>query len=423
MPKFTYRKMKSRFLKRVLNSNKTSSVGRVIILTGARQTGKTTLAKQCFADYSYLSIEDPVLSIQYKKLTAAQWKANYPFAILDEVQKEPVLINSIKSVYDQYEDVRYVLLGSSQLLLLEKVKETLAGRCIIEEVMPLTLPELLTDSWDDICELSLFQRFITNFKLDSLLPSFSLYDDFSKRNSVYEYYLQYGGYPALVKSDLSEEERREWLKMYVRTYLERDVRDLANFRSLEPFVKVQQMSALMTGQLINVSQFGNEADVNIKTAKRFLQYLEISYQTIYLQSWHRNKLKRLVKMQKLHYLDPGVHRAILNKKGAMSGHEYESAVIAEIYKQIKVLKVGCDLYHLRTHDGAEVDLLLEFETGYVAIEVKMTDNVLPKDARHLKKLDDWLDKPVIHSFVLSNDNSVKKLGENITAMPAAMFLT
>jgi len=145
--------MKSRFLKEKISGTNSSPLSRIIVLTGARQTGKTTLARHCFPEYSYLSIEDPVLRIQYKQLTAGQWKELYPHAILNEIQKEPVLIESIKSVYDQYNDVRYVLLGSSQLLLL-KQKESLAGRCIIEEVLPLTLPEMLTTSWDEPLPLS-----------------------------------------------------------------------------------------------------------------------------------------------------------------------------------------------------------------------------------------------------------------------------
>lgn len=108
--------MKSRYLNSELIEKKTSSHVRIIVLTGARQTGKTTLAKRVFKEYSYLSIEDPILRMDYKKLTAAQWKMFYPKAVLDEVQKEPVLIESIKSTYDQYDDVRYLLLGSIYFL-------------------------------------------------------------------------------------------------------------------------------------------------------------------------------------------------------------------------------------------------------------------------------------------------------------------
>ena len=99
--------MKSRNLKIIIIQKANSPQGRIIVLTGARQTGKTTLAKNCFPEFNYLSIEDPQLRLQYKELTAKQWNSNYPKAILDEVQKEPVLIESIKAVYDQFREARY----------------------------------------------------------------------------------------------------------------------------------------------------------------------------------------------------------------------------------------------------------------------------------------------------------------------------
>ena len=158
--------------KRVL-SFKDKKQSRIIVFTGARQVGKTTLVKQILPDYEYLSIEDPVLRKSYLNLTASIWKNQYPKAILDEVQKEPQLIESIKAAYDMFDEVRYVLLGSSQLLLLEKVRESLAGRCIIYELYPLTLPELATSDWDDEIILSEWQKLLNgNFDATSLLPSF-----------------------------------------------------------------------------------------------------------------------------------------------------------------------------------------------------------------------------------------------------------
>lgn len=415
--------MKSRFLKFELLQKNKSPLGRIIVLTGARQTGKTTLARNCFPGYAYLSIEDPVLRMQYLELTASQWKELYPTAILDEVQKAPQLIESIKSVYDQFPDTRYLLLGSSQLLLMQKIKESMAGRVYIQEIFPLTLPELLTKEWGEEPKHSFFQQFINTGKLPSTLPSFLLYPDFAAREEVFKYYLKNGGYPALISPELNDTDRFDWLRGYIRTYLERDIRDLADFKALEPFIKIQKITALLTAQLVNFSQLGNEAGVSSKTAQRFLQYLEVSYQTLMLQPWYKNKLKRLVKTSKLHYLDPGVQKAILQKKGELAGNEFESAIVAEVYKQSQSIKFYGSFYHLRTHDGCEVDLLLESETGYIAIEIKMANHVSNKDARHLFNLNNILNKPVLHSFILSNDPSVKRIGDNILALPAAMFLT
>lgn len=398
--------------------------GRIVVLTGARQTGKTTLVRHAFEGYQYLSIEDPVLRKSYTKLTAAQWMASYPKAILDEIQKEPVLIESIKATYDQFEEPRYILLGSSQILLMDKVKESLAGRSLIIEMYPLTLPELMTQDWEDAILPSLFQQFIMgNLLVSDLLPSFHLDKDYAKKQGVFEYYLNFGGYPALTHDDLNDEDRYTWLLNYIKTYLERDVRDLADMRQLEPFMKVQQMVALQTATLLNFSKLANEAGVTSKTAQQYLQYLELSYQAFSLKPWHRNNQKRLVKTAKVHMMDPGVMNAILNKRTTVTGNEFESAIVAEIYKQLKNGGASVNLYHFRTHDGREVDLLLETEKGYIPIEIKMSTNITPTDARHLVDLDQILDKPIIHAFILSNDSMVKSINPQITAIPAAMFLT
>lgn len=415
--------MKSRSIKERISGKKNSSSGRIIILTGARQTGKTTLAKLTFPEMRYLALDDPMLSGQYASLTADQWHHMYPSAILDEVQKIPSVVESIKAVYDRFDDSRYLLTGSSQLLLMSKVRESLAGRCTNFELYPLTIPEILSEDWSDTVNNSFFQKYLESFGLPPLSPSFMMDSGYAERNAAFRYYLEFGGYPALVDPALGNDDRYEWLTGYVRTYLERDVRDLANFRYLEPFVKVQKMTSLLTGELINYSDLAREAGVTPATAQRFISYLDMSYQTIQLQPWTRNKVKRLTKSAKLHYLDPGIQRAIIGKRGAMSGNEFESAVVAEIFKQARIFNFPVSFYHLRTVDGREIDLLIETEKGYIAIEIKMSGRVERKDTRHFDDLSGILDKPLIQSFVLSNDNAVKSLQEGILAIPAAMFLT
>lgn len=415
--------MKARHLGEVLAGKSESRFGRIIVLTGARQTGKTTLAREIFKGYKYISIEDPVTRGDYLRLTASQWSTLFPEAILDEVQKEPGLIESIKSVYDQYETPRYILLGSSQILLLDKVKESLAGRCSIYEVLPLTIPEMLTTEWNDPPKPSFLQQLVSTGNIPALPSSYSLDENHARGLSGFSYYLNFGGYPAIIDSNITDEERREWLNNYIRTYLERDIRDLVNLKELEPFVRIQKTTSILTGSQVNFSQLAREAGIASNTAQRFLRYLEVSNQAFLLRPWFRNDLKRLSKSPKLHYLDPGIQRAILRKQGHPGGNEYESAVAAEIYKQLKYAAFGGDIYHLRTSDGREIDMLIETEEGYIAIEIKMTTRVAQSDARHLTGLEGILDKPLLHSFVLSNDLSVKQLGTSIHAMPAAMFLS
>ncbi len=395
--------------------------GRIIVLTGARQTGKTTLVKKAFPNYTYISIEDPLLRSAYTQLTAAQWKELYPKATLDEVQKEPQIIESIKSAYDQFEDVRYILLGSSQLLLMEKVRESLAGRCSIYEIYPLTLPEIRTKTWDDTTKSSLFQREITD-KNPEFLPSFLLDAEMALKQQALENYLNFGGYPALTDKSLTEKDKRDWLKNYIRTYLERDIRDLASFRDLEPFIKLQQYLAQNTGQLINASEISKQLGISVKTVQRYIKYTEISYQTITLQPWTRNPNKRLIKTPKVHFFDNGVLQAVLQKQGGITGNEFESAIISEIFKQTRNIQAPANFYFLRTQDQKEVDLLIEFSDYYYAFEIKMAEKTSKTDIKHLRGLEEILDKPIKKAFLLSNDKETHYFQDNIIGINAAMFL-
>ena len=406
-----------------IKAKSNSPLGRIIVLTGARQTGKTTIVKQCFPEYAYFPIDNLLQNSELKKLSAEQWHNNYPKAILDEVQIEPQLISTIKATFDQFEDTRYLLLGSSQFLLLQKVKESLAGRCVIREIYPLLLTELRTNNSTEEVENSFFADFIQNKKtISNVAPSFVLDSKYAVKKQAYDFYLHFGGYPALTNINLTDSERYEWLANYVKTFLERDIRDLASFRDLEPFVKLQLYLANTTSSLANYSSIAKETGVTVPTVQRYIQYMSISYQSISLQAWYSNPLKKLVKAPKIHLLDIGVLRAILQKKGVLSGGEYESAVVAEIYKQIKTYNLPLRCYHLRTQDGKEIDLLLEAEDHFIAIEVKATENADKNDARSFTGLQEILNKPLKHCFVLSNDYQVKNFGENITAMHTAAFL-
>ena len=166
-----------------------------------------------------------------------------------------------------------------------------------------------------------------------------------------------------------------------------------------------------------------ETGVSVPTVQRYVRYMEISYQSVILPAWFSNPVKKLVKAPKIHFLDNGVLRAVLQKKGAITGNEFESAIIAEIYKQTKTNRLPLVCHHLRTQDGREIDLLLEAEDYFIAIEIKTTENVNRIDARHLFDLQSFLNKPLKHSFILSNDVRTHYLTEDITAIHAAAFLS
>jgi predicted AAA+ superfamily ATPase len=413
--------MKARKISQYLTKLTKSPINRILVFTGARQTGKTTLAKRLFPNYAYLAIDDPAFRVSLPKLTAAQWNTLYPKAVLDEVQKQPLLIDSVKAAADLFPDTRFLLTGSSQFLLLEKVRESLAGRCVIEEVYPLTLPELRTTAFDDKAGLSWFAAFILG-ETAKTYPSFTLHPGYAQCQRVFDHYLRFGGYPALTDDELTDDEREEWLISYTRTFLERDIRDLASFRDLEPFVKLQRYLANTTAEPVNYTSIAKETGVSVPTVQRYIRYMGISYQSVILPAWFANPLKRLARAPKIHFLDCGVLRAVLRKRGGVTGGEFESAVVAEIFKQIKAFGLPLSCYHFRTSDGREVDLLLEAEDYFLAVEVKQSDHVSRTDARHLFNLQQFLGKPLKHAFILSNDVEMHSFSASITAMHAAAFL-
>jgi uncharacterized protein len=414
--------MKARKISASVQHFSSCSPGRILVFTGAGQTGKSTLAGELFTPYTYLSIEDPVMRKSYASLTASQWNTLYPRAILDEMQKEPLLVESIKSAYDQFPGVRYTLLGSSQLLL-EKVSESLAGRCSIIELFPLTIPELETHSFTDEVPDSPFQRFMKNPSVPfECLPSFMHDPHMAQKQQSFDFYRTFGGYPALTDDSLSDDERYGWLKNYMATYLERDIRDIASFRDLDPFIRLQQYFALHTGRSINLSDVATQIGLSSKTVQRYIRYFELSYQAIVLRAWERNETKRLIHAPKIHYMDYGVLQSVLQKRGGMTESEFESLVIAEAYKQMKTAGIDGTMYHLRTYDGYEIDLLIEMQDGYAAFEIKMAGHVTDIDARHLKTLGTLLDKPLLHSFVISNDVNMRELAPGVSAVNAAWML-
>ncbi len=401
---------------------------RITVLTGARQTGKTTLVLHALPDLQYVSFDDPVARGAWTRLSATEWTTRFPHAALDEVQKAPSMIDTIKAAHDADPDVRYVLLGSSQILLLERVRESLAGRVSLEELWPLTLPERLTVGWDDPVRLSRLVRHLQGLGArrgggDSAIRGMPLTDQgFAFARAAWANYLEWGGMPALADARWTDTDRWEWLVDYRRTYLERDVADLAALRDLEPFVRAQECVALRTGQLLETADLARAAHVSGPTAARFVRYLELSYQVLTLPPWFRNQEKRLQKRPKVHVVDPGILRSLTGRRGPLTGPEYESAVVAEICKQLRSQRLPWRPYHLRTHDGREVDLLLEGEHGFVAIEIKATDRVDGPDARHLVDVETLLDRPVLAKWVVSDDPDLRELKPDVLAVPAAWLL-
>lgn len=415
--------MKNRTVLSLMKQKAGTRLGRLIALTGARQTGKTTLVHAGFPEYDFVSLEDPVVRPDFTALSAAQWYQRYPRVILGEIQKAPSIVESIKAMYDRYTDARTILLGSSQILLMDQIRESLAGRVTMLELYPLTIPEMMTESWHDPVVESRLIRYLESGDLDILVSGVPQQSDrYARAVDHLDHYLDFGGMPVVSDNTLSREDRYGWLQDYLRTYLQRDLRDLANLRDLVPYVRMLRALGGLAGGLLNTSELARLAGVTHRTVKRFVTYLEISYQVVQLQPWFRNRNKRLSKAAKIHFLDPGIQRALLNRRGQPTGTEFEGAIIAEVFKQARNRRLPVDFYHLRTVDGREVDLLIETESGYLPIEIKFKARVSHGDARHLRRLDEILDKPVLQALVLSNDPHIRDLGDGVMGIPVGWAL-
>jgi predicted AAA+ superfamily ATPase len=416
--------LKARSLGKALLERMRRRHGRIVVVTGARQTGKTTLVRRMLPDMAYISLDDPAVRPAFTRLSSADWLERYPRAVVDEVQKAPSIVETLKAAHDALDSTRYVLLGSSQILLLSRVKESLAGRVSILELWPMTLPEALTVGWEDPVRES---RLVTWLRgsgrgMTALLGVPAASRAFSQARNAFSRYLHFGGMPVVLDPEMADEERRDWLRDYHRTYLERDVVDLAAMRDIEPFVLARNAVALRTGRAVNFGDLARAASIAPSTARRFMRYLELSYQVVILQPYHRNEEKRLSKAPKVHFVDPGICRSVLGRRGELTGEEFESAVVVEIYKQVRNAGLDARFWWLRTYDGREVDLLLETEGGFVAIEVKFADHVSGVDARHLHGLSDFLDRPLLGCMVLSMDRDARLLSDGIVALPAAWVL-
>lgn len=383
-----------------------------------------------FPDYPIVNLDAPSERVVYERLTPAEWITRFPRAVIDEAQKLPAVFETIKACYDRDPGVRYLMLGSSQLLLLKQVRETLAGRVALLELFPLALPELAAPQGEAPAPSPLLQLLSAASPREELARQIDavrcLSPRFARSAVAWESFLRWGGLPLLHgREGWNDDDRWAWLQDYQATYLQRDLADLARLDRLEPFVRAQRAAALRTAQPINFSELARLADISPPTAHQFMRYLEISYQVALIPGWYRNPEKRLSKQPKLHFLDPGVHRAVLAKRGAVNGAELESAVVAEVIKQARTARLALHFHHLRTADGREVDLLIEREDGYIALECKQAERVAPVDFRGLRALPSLLDKPLLLGLVVSQDRvNVGPLpaDERLWSVPAPALL-
>ena len=310
----------------------------VITITGPRQSGKTTLVKAAFPKMAYVSLEEPDTR-QFALADPRGFLSNYPSgAILDEIQQAPDLFSYIQGRVDERQDVQYILTGSANFLLMEKVSQTLAGRTAILHLLPLSLLEIGSSG---------------------LTPE----------NHIFK-----GHYPRLCDRGIPA---LDFYPSYIQTYVEKDLRLIKNITDLNTFIRFIQLCAGRIGQLINHTSLANDAGISPNTAKEWLSVLESSYILYRLQPYHQTFNKRLVKSAKLFFYDTGLACSLLGIRSEeqvnfhyQKGSLFENLIINEFIKRSYNRGENRHPYFWQDHHGKKIDCLLENGTRIVPVEVK-----------------------------------------------------
>lgn len=315
----------------------------VVVITGPRQSGKTTLARAAFPGHDYISLEDPdarerVLDDPRGFLARARAQG----VVVDEVQRAPVLLSYLQTAVDNTDGRlgRVVLTGSQNLLMSQAVRQSLAGRAGFVELLPLSWSELAPDD-----------------------RSMSL-DDWLVR----------GAYPALYDRPVSH---ADWHASYTASYVERDVRQISRVADLLLFQRFMRMMAARTGQLLNLNALANDLGIAQTTARDWLSVLEASYIVFRLPPYHTNFGKRLVKTPKLYFHDTGLAAWLLGVSAAdtlsthpMRGALFENMLMVEYLKHCRNFGLANAMYFWRDNTGNEIDLLIERAGVLWPVEMK-----------------------------------------------------
>ena len=315
-----------------------------VTLTGPRQSGKTTLCRALFPNHAYRTLEAPDTRVFAREDPRAFLAELLDGAIIDEVQRVPDLLSYLQGIIDaDPRPGRWILTGSQNLSLLASVSQSLAGRTQVLHLLPLT--------WNEVRR-------------------------FGRHPRCLEEALFSGGYPRIFDRMLDP---ARWLRSYVATYVERDVRTISNVGDLTAFQRFVQLCAGRTGQLLNYSALAGDCGISQPTAKAWLSILETGFIAFRLPAFHANLRKRLVKMPKLYFYDTGLACWLLGirepahlRAHPLRGPIFETWVISEIVKQRANRGEGRGLSFYRDRNGAEVDLVIERPDGITLLEAKST---------------------------------------------------
>ena len=357
-----------------------------VLITGPRQSGKTTLLTERFAGtHRFVSLENPDVRARVQEDPIGFLKANPPPVILDEIQYAPELLHYIKSsIDDNRTPGQWLLSGSQNFTLMQGVSQSLSGRVAVLSLLPFSLGESYgqgsqVSSIDSVLE-TVFRDREQGAKGKLRQSPFPL-DDWLLR----------GAYPEIRAN--KDVDRQLWCTSYIQTYLERDVRQIVNVGDINTFNRFLRLCAARTAQILNMSELARDVGISVPTIRKWLSVLEASYQ-IHLLPPHFNNLgKRIVKSPKLYFLDTGIATFLLGlhsreptMQGPMIGPLFETMVVSEWVKAFYHRGERPELYYWRSKAGVEIDLIVDRNGKLYPMEIKSTSTLLPG---HAKPLNTW----------------------------------
>lgn len=383
-----------------------------VLIHGARQSGKTTLARAVgeARGYRYVSFDDGD-ALALARNDPVGFVSRLPGkSILDEVQKAPEIFSSLKLAIDRDRTPgRYILTGSANVLLVPGLSDSLSGRMEILHLHPLSQSEIEGTN----------SRFLDILFRGRFKPGLSerLGSDLARR-------IVRGGYPAAV-ARRTQARRRLWYRDYAETQIQRDIRDLSRVRSLNTLPKLLESAAARTARILNVADLGAPLELTRPTIHEHVTLLERVFLIERLPSWHRNPTNRLVKRPKLHLRDTGVACELLHFDAArldadrpVFGAMLETFVLQELRRQADARRDPTRFFHFRDRDDYEVDIVLEQGYGCVAgIEVRSAATVRSADFRGLRKLREVSGKQLVAGVVLYDGGATIDFGDGMFGVP------